>query len=98
MSKDRLLTMGELKRAKRVLIDHQIKERKSNLMLGLSEPSIKDEGRTAAHDPISKLPDEILAMILNPLPLREAARTSILSKRWRHVWSSALKLDLTLRT
>ncbi|KAL9237295.1 hypothetical protein vseg_011863 [Gypsophila vaccaria] len=94
MSKDKLFTMGDLKRAKGKQIDRET----SNFVFGFSiSSSIEEEVRTA-NDRISKLPDEILSMILAPLPLQEAARTSVLSKRWRHVWSSSLKLDLTLRT
>ncbi|CAH8376493.1 unnamed protein product [Eruca vesicaria subsp. sativa] len=38
-------------------------------------------------DLISLLPDEILQTILSSLETFIAVRTSILSKRWRHVWS-----------
>ncbi|CAH8384799.1 unnamed protein product [Eruca vesicaria subsp. sativa] len=38
-------------------------------------------------DSISFLPDEILQSILSYLPTQIAIKTSILSKRWRHVWS-----------
>ncbi|KAG2290000.1 hypothetical protein Bca52824_049604 [Brassica carinata] len=38
-------------------------------------------------DSISSLPDVILHTILSSLPTEIAIKTSILSKRWRHVWS-----------
>ncbi|CAN7008087.1 unnamed protein product [Brassica oleracea var. botrytis] len=38
-------------------------------------------------DSISFLPDVILQSILSSLPTEIAIKTSILSKRWRHVWS-----------
>ncbi|KAL5698892.1 hypothetical protein ACHQM5_029869 [Ranunculus cassubicifolius] len=53
----------------------------------------------ALEDRISELPDEILSFTLSFLPVREAARTSILSCRWRYVWTtsrsfcSSLSLD-----
>jgi len=38
-------------------------------------------------DSISSLPDVILQQILSSLPTNLAIRTSVLSTRWRHVWS-----------
>ncbi|CAH8376222.1 unnamed protein product [Eruca vesicaria subsp. sativa] len=49
-------------------------------------------------DLISLLPDEILQTILSSLETFIAVRTSILSKRWRHVWSGTPSLYLNLYT
>ncbi|CAI9089580.1 OLC1v1024171C1 [Oldenlandia corymbosa var. corymbosa] len=49
--------------------------------------NIIDEGQ------ISQLPDEILSRILAYLPLKETCRTSILSKRWKRVWTWVADLD-----
>ncbi|CAN1162218.1 Putative F-box protein At2g39415 [Linum perenne] len=37
-------------------------------------------------DPFQKLPEELLTKITASLPLQAAARTSLLSRRWRYAW------------
>ncbi|GAB2284568.1 hypothetical protein Dimus_019023 [Dionaea muscipula] len=48
-------------------------------------------------DRISELPDEVLFSILSRLSLQEAARTTVLSRRWRYVWKLMMFWTLTLQ-
>ncbi|CDY11235.1 BnaA03g00710D [Brassica napus] len=45
-------------------------------------------------DSISSLPDVILQHIFSLIPTKYAIRTSVLSKRWKHVWSETPSLDI----
>ncbi|XP_058752420.1 FBD-associated F-box protein At4g10400-like [Vicia villosa] len=48
-----------------------------------------------AVDNISSLPEVILCHILSFLPTKEAVATSILSKRWTHLWHSVDTINFT---
>lgn len=47
-------------------------------------------------DCISKLPDDVLLVILSRLSTEEAVRTSLVSKRWEHVWKHISHLVLNM--
>ncbi|CAM8882144.1 unnamed protein product [Rhodiola kirilowii] len=46
------------------------------------------------NDRITKLPDEIIGHILGYLPICDAVRTSVLSRRWRCSWTKTVQLNL----
>ncbi|OWM82341.1 F-box protein At2g39490-like [Punica granatum] len=55
---------------------------------------MEDQARS---DSISSLPDDILRRISCSIPLKEAARTTILSTRWRTLWApSRLNVSLNM--
>lgn len=43
-------------------------------------------------DRISALPSEVLCHILSFLPTNYAVRTTLLSKRWKNIWTSVPNL------
>ncbi|KAJ0102806.1 hypothetical protein Patl1_05021 [Pistacia atlantica] len=51
------------------------------------------EDADKGEDKICKLPDSILHKILSLLPIEDVLRTSLLSKRWRYLWTSISDLD-----
>ncbi|KAL4311420.1 hypothetical protein GQ457_01G005960 [Hibiscus cannabinus] len=50
-------------------------------------PNFKVCKRKATEDKITTLPDDILSTILSQLTFKEAVATSILSRRWRYLWT-----------
>ncbi|KAJ1698713.1 hypothetical protein LUZ63_007225 [Rhynchospora breviuscula] len=48
-------------------------------------------------DRISNLPNEILQSIICLMPLKYAIRTSVLSKKWRHLWQFNLSSSTSLQ-
>ncbi|XP_009145915.1 putative F-box/LRR-repeat protein At3g18150 [Brassica rapa] len=67
----------------------------------MSQGKMADDRRIkAAVDLISNLPDEILQHILCFIRIKLAITTSLLSRRWKHVWCEipSLSLDATILT
>ncbi|KAK1425567.1 hypothetical protein QVD17_20921 [Tagetes erecta] len=68
-----------------VYTSHQLR---SNLI----RPCGKMKTQCLSLDRISTLPDNIIETILTLMPIRDALRTSVLSKKWRCSWQSMPKL------
>ncbi|KAL9225812.1 hypothetical protein vseg_001694 [Gypsophila vaccaria] len=45
-------------------------------------------------DRLTDLPDNVVEAILESLPMRDAVRTSVLSKKWQHQWETVSRLRL----
>ncbi|KAL6136824.1 hypothetical protein ACLB2K_062119 [Fragaria x ananassa] len=59
----------------------------------MERKSEKSKGDYDWEDRITVLPDDLLSMIVHPLPIKEAAAATILSNRWKHIWKSTTNLN-----
>ncbi|KAM0890920.1 hypothetical protein ACQ4PT_026704 [Festuca glaucescens] len=55
---------------------------------GVDLPAVVMAPRVDGLDHIGRLPDDLLSNIISRLPTNEAARTMVLSTRWRLVWAA----------
>ncbi|XP_008244752.1 PREDICTED: putative FBD-associated F-box protein At5g22720 [Prunus mume] len=83
------------KREQFSIIDKNVKLKKQQT----AKDSNSVDKRVASMDYISQLPDTVIHIILSLLrSTKDAARTSILSKRWRDMWTSFSVLTFDQRT
>ncbi|KAL4341676.1 hypothetical protein GQ457_08G015550 [Hibiscus cannabinus] len=60
----------------------------------VKQPNLKKQKREfGPGDRISCLPDDVLVFILSRFPIKVAVRTSLLSRRWRWLWTSVPRLE-----
>ncbi|KAJ3704326.1 hypothetical protein LUZ61_008031 [Rhynchospora tenuis] len=66
----------------------------------MANPSKKRRRHTDGNEPdhLSALPDALLVTILSLLPTHDAARTSVLCRRFRDLWMASPSIDLSLET
>ncbi|XP_060183376.1 putative F-box/LRR-repeat protein At4g15060 [Lycium barbarum] len=69
-------------------------KKRQALMEQLKEKDSIDQVYDAKEDYFSQLPDDLLPSMLAYLPIHDAARTSILSRRWKHLFASMPMLKL----
>ncbi|KAL2920781.1 hypothetical protein RDABS01_012272 [Bienertia sinuspersici] len=71
----------------------------SAIALSIAKVSLKlnidlnDLNETEDMNLISGLPDDVLIYLLSLVDMKTAGRTSVLSKRWRYVWTHLMELD-----
>ncbi|CAL5070858.1 unnamed protein product [Urochloa decumbens] len=63
-----------------------------------SEGPARNRLKKTKEFPLHRLPTELLRVIWSQLPFKEAARTSIVSRKWRRLWTCYPKLVLTRET
>uniref|UniRef100_A0A7N0V5Q1 F-box domain-containing protein n=1 Tax=Kalanchoe fedtschenkoi TaxID=63787 RepID=A0A7N0V5Q1_KALFE len=69
-------------------MNYQIPNAKAGRVTGIQTDILVDR--------ISDLPDNVLDCIMSKLTLLDAVRTSVVSKKWRHCWTWARKLEFDI--
>lgn len=63
---------------------------KNKIRTNSQDEKINETSSLSEADKISSLPNDVLLNILSLLPIENAVATSVLSKRWRHVWTEII--------
>ncbi|KAF8714795.1 hypothetical protein HU200_027323 [Digitaria exilis] len=75
-------------------------DRSPSIAMDMETPAASgdgDRGHEVVVDRLSALPDLVLRNVLSCLTSLQAARTSVLSRRWRHLWRSVPCIDIDQR-
>ncbi|KAK3005033.1 hypothetical protein RJ639_016772 [Escallonia herrerae] len=73
---------------------NRVKRKKMDATTQLQSSKNRKFDANADDDTISKFPDCFLHYILSFLPMKDVVRTSVLSTRWRYIWTSISDIDL----
>ncbi|RHN64841.1 putative F-box domain-containing protein [Medicago truncatula] len=58
----------------------------------ISSTDVQRHNAGNMNDMISDLPEDVLLDILSLVPTKDAVKTSILVKKWKHLWTRSLTL------
>ncbi|XP_027342973.1 F-box protein At1g80960-like [Abrus precatorius] len=61
---------------------------------GRKNTKIFNDYKEEPRDSLNRLPNEVLIIVLSILPIDDAVRSSVLSKRWRSLWKHVSHFDL----
>ncbi|CAM8879725.1 unnamed protein product [Rhodiola kirilowii] len=84
--------MLEISRAMRQFVQASSNTDIRNLIMDVGEKKVKSEAGDEV-DRISALPVHLRESILECVPLKDAMRTSVLARKWRHCWTGIRILD-----
>ncbi|KAJ4813098.1 F-box family protein [Rhynchospora pubera] len=81
------------RRMSHVMVPRQVRQRQAATAMSC----FRSKADTRQIDRLSNLPDELLVTILSFLPTPTAARTSVLCRRFRHLWEASPSVQVIYR-
>ncbi|KAL4586532.1 hypothetical protein LXL04_011168 [Taraxacum kok-saghyz] len=92
MAKSPVLKKTRIDLNSKVSVDEENKMLRDFLLLPFPRTHQEMKGEHTRLDRISALPQDTIEKILTLMPLRDALRTSVLSRKWRYTWTTIPKL------